>query len=67
MLRAGTHSGKVAEIIETILVDATQERDEKERQHVVEVEAATTTRLARLLDKFPAVIYRRSVVARLKG
>ncbi len=39
------------------MADATRERDENERQHLAEVEAAAATRLARLLDASPAVIY----------
>jgi PAS domain S-box-containing protein len=57
MLQAGTDSGAVADIVESVLADATREHDEKERQHIAEVEAAAATRLARLLDASPAVIY----------
>ncbi len=57
MLRAGTDSGKVADIVETVLADATRENDEKERQRLADIEAAAATRLARLLDASPAVIY----------
>ena len=57
MLRAGADSGKVADIVESVLADATRERDEDERQHLAEVEAAAATRLSRLLDASPAVIY----------
>jgi PAS domain S-box-containing protein len=57
MLRAGTDSGKVADIVETVLADATREHDEKERQRLADIEAAAATRLARLLDASPAVIY----------
>jgi PAS domain S-box-containing protein len=57
MLRDGTDSGKVAEIVESVLADATREREDEERQHLAEVEATAATRLARLLDASPAVIY----------
>ncbi len=57
MLRAGADSEKVADIVESVLADATREQDEKERRHVAEIEAAAATRLARLLDASPAVIY----------
>ncbi len=57
MLRAGANSGSVADIVESVLADATREHDEEERRHVADVEAAATTRLARLLDASPAVIY----------
>jgi hypothetical protein len=53
MLRAGTDSGTVADIVESVLADATREHDEKERRHVADVEAAAATRLARLLDAHP--------------
>jgi hypothetical protein len=33
MLRDGTDSGKVAEIVESVLADATREREDKERQN----------------------------------
>ena len=57
MLRAGADSGKVADIVESILADATRELDEGERQYLAEVEAAAATRVSRLLDASPAVIY----------
>ena len=57
MLQAGTDSGKVADIVESVLADATREHDENERRHVADIEAAAATRLARLLDASPAVIY----------
>jgi PAS domain S-box-containing protein len=57
MLPAGTDSGKVADIVEGVLADATREREQDERQHLAEVEAAAATRLSRLLDASPAVIY----------
>ena len=57
MLQAGTNSGKVADIVESVLADATREHREQERQHVANVEAAAATRLSRLLDASPAVIY----------
>ena len=57
MLQAGTDSGKVADIVESVLADATSEHDENERRHVADIEAAAATRLARLLDASPAVIY----------
>jgi len=47
MLRDGTDSGKVAEIVESVLADATREREDEERQHLAEVEATAATRLAR--------------------
>src|SRR4029079_17550271 len=40
MLRAGTDSGKVADIVESVLADATREHDENERRHVADIEAA---------------------------
>jgi PAS domain S-box-containing protein len=57
MLPAGIDSGKVADIVESVLADATREREQDERQHLAEVEAAAATRLSRLLDASPAVIY----------
>ena len=57
MLRADADSGKVADIFESVLADATRERDEDERQHLAEVEAAAAIRLSRLLEASPAVIY----------
>ena len=57
MLRDRADSGKVADIFESVLADATRERDEDERQHLAEVEAAAATRLSRLLEASPAVIY----------
>jgi adenylate cyclase len=57
MLPAGIDSGKVADIVESVLADATREREEDERQHLAEVEAAAAIRLSRLLDASPAVIY----------
>src|SRR5262245_22487181 len=57
MLGADADSGRVADILESILADAKREHDETERQHVAEIEAAAATRLARLLDASPAVIY----------
>jgi PAS domain S-box-containing protein len=57
MLQAGTDSSKVADIVESVLADATREHDESERRHVADIEAAAATRLARLLDASPAVIY----------
>ena len=57
VLLAGTDPGKVADIVESVLVDATHEREQDERQHLAEVEAAAATRLSRLLDASPAVIY----------
>jgi PAS domain S-box-containing protein len=57
MLRDGTDSRKVVDIVEGVLSDATREQKEKERRHVAEVEAAAATRLTRLLDASPAVIY----------
>jgi hypothetical protein len=38
MLRDRADSGKVADIFESVLADATRERDEDERQHLAEVE-----------------------------
>jgi PAS domain S-box-containing protein len=57
VLRDGTDSGKVADIVETVLADATREREKEERQHLAEVQTAAATRLSRLLDASPAVIY----------
>ncbi len=57
VLQAGTDPGHVADIVETALADATRERQEDERQHLAQVEAAAATRLSRLLDASPAVIY----------
>jgi PAS domain-containing protein len=57
VLPAGIDSGKVTDIVETVLADATREREQDERQHLAEVEAAAATRLSRLLDASPAVIY----------
>ena len=57
VLRDGTDSGKVADIVEMVLADATRAREKEERQHLAEVETAAATRLSRLLDASPAVIY----------
>ncbi|MET0688721.1 MAG: hypothetical protein ABWY38_05935 [Methyloceanibacter sp.] len=57
MLRPGTDSGHVADIVETVLADATREQREGERLHLAETEAAADARLKRLLDASPAVIY----------
>jgi adenylate cyclase len=57
MLQDGTDSRKVVDIVEGVLADATREQKEEERQHVAEVEATAATRLGRLLDASPAVIY----------
>src|SRR5919106_371246 len=57
MLREGADSADVADIVESVLADATREHKEKERQHVADVETAAAGRLARLLDASPAVIY----------
>ena len=57
MLPAGIDSGQVADIVESVLADATREREEDERQHLGELEAAAAIRLSRLLDACPAVIY----------
>ncbi len=57
MLPPGTDSKDVADIVESILADATREHEEGERQHVAAVAAAAEIRLARLLDASPAVIY----------
>jgi PAS domain S-box-containing protein len=57
MLKAGTDSGKVADIVESVLAEATREHEEQERQHVAEVETAAEVKLARLLGVSPAVIY----------
>jgi len=57
VLRDGADSGKVADFVEAVLADATREREKEERQHLAEVETAAATRLSRLLDASPAVIY----------
>jgi PAS domain S-box-containing protein len=57
MLNAGTDSGKVADIVESVLAEATREQEEIDRQHLAEVEAAAEVKLARLLGASPAVIY----------
>jgi adenylate cyclase len=57
MLRAGTDSGKVADIVESILAEATREHEEGERRHLAEAEAAAEIKLSRLLGASPAVIY----------
>ena len=57
MLRDSNDSGRVADIVESVLTDANREQEEQERRHVAEVEAAAATRLTRLLDASPAVIY----------
>ena len=57
VLPPGTDSGRVADIIESILAEASRDHQEEERQHVAEVEAAAEQKLARLLDASPAVIY----------
>ena len=48
MLKAGTEPGKVADIVESVLAEATREQEEVERQHLAEVEAAVEVKLARL-------------------
>jgi len=53
----GTDSGRVADIIESILAEASRDHQEEERQHVAEVEVAAEQKLARLLDASPAAIY----------
>jgi PAS domain S-box-containing protein len=55
VLPPGTDSKSVADIVESILAEAS--REHQERQHVAEVEAAAEQRLAQLLDASPAVIY----------
>ena len=57
VLPPGTDSGHVADIIESILAEASRDHQEEERQHVADVEAAAERKLARLLDASPAVIY----------
>jgi PAS domain S-box-containing protein len=57
VLPPGTDSKSVADIVESILAEASREHQEEERQHVAEVEAAAEQRLAQLLDASPAVIY----------
>ena len=57
VLPPGTDSGRVADIIESILAEASRDHHEEERQHVADVEAAAEQKLARLLDASPAVIY----------
>src|SRR4029078_12144598 len=57
MLKAGTDSGKVADIVESVLAEATREHEDQEHRHLAEVEAAAEVKLARLLDASPAVIY----------
>ena len=57
MLKPETDSGHVADIVETVLADATREQQEGERLHLAETEAAADARLKRLLDASPAVIY----------
>ena len=57
VLPPGTDSGRVADIIESILAEASRDHQEEERQHVAEVEAAAEQKLAQLLDASPAVIY----------
>ena len=50
MLKPGTDSGHVADIVETVLADATREQQEGERLHLAETEAAADARLKRLLE-----------------
>ena len=57
MLKAGTKPEKVADIVESVLAEATRGQEEVERQHLAEVEAAVEVKLARLLGASPAVIY----------
>ena len=57
MLKPGTDSGHVADIVEIVLADATREQQEGERLHLAETEAAADARLKRLLDASPAVTY----------
>jgi len=38
----------VADIVESVLAEATREQEEVERQHLAEVEAAVEVKLARL-------------------
>ena len=57
VLSPGADSGRVADIIESILAEASRDHQEEERQHVAEVEVAAEQKLARLLDASPAVIY----------
>jgi PAS domain S-box-containing protein len=57
ILQAGTDSGKVADIVESVLAEATREHEEGERQHLAAVEAAAEIKLSHLLGASPAVIY----------
>ncbi len=57
VLRAGADFGEVADIVESVLADATRELEVGERRHLAEVEAAAAARVSRLLDASPAVIY----------
>jgi PAS domain S-box-containing protein len=57
VLPPGVDSNDVADIVESVLAEASREHKEQERQHLAKVEAAAKERLARLLDASPAVIY----------
>ena len=67
MLKPGTDSGHVADIVETVLADATREQQEGERLHLAETEAAADARLKRLLDASPAVIYSFKATGRFRA
>ncbi len=57
VLPPGIDSKGVADIVESVLAEASREHTEEERQHLAEVEAAAEEKLVRLLDASPAVIY----------
>ena len=47
----------IADVIETVLNEATSEREEGARQRLDDLQASMQERLTRLLDASPAVIY----------
>src|SRR5581483_5291319 len=57
VLPPGADPKTVADIVESVLAEASREHREKERQHLAEAKAAAEQKLARLLDASPAVIY----------
>ena len=54
MLNAGTDSGKVADIVESVLAEATREQEEIDRQQLAEVEAAARGEARTPARRFPS-------------
>ena len=56
-LKATIDATAIADVIETVLNQATSEREEGARRRLVDLQASMQERLTRLLDASPAVIY----------